>query len=295
MNFQDKKVKKKLKHKAEMPLHVISIILSTAIAFLVVFLLINLPENPQFKDLLTQVFGLDKNFVENFVDLGIFALDAIFIIMLLYLISTYIKNYGKASSNEVRVSHTQMTEYQDIIDRFASKLGIDHPPHLFFKEGKLDVEVYNVKLHFPNVIRMNANFGKSMYDVDNYEKSVEFYIAKELARDYLCHTNIFLMLYTITAKMLPIYGNMYERVLNYSTDKVAAALVGNGAEEALAKSVVKPKNTTYLNNAKLFIKEYEEMSKAERASLVYNNLFSDESPVAYRILAIRNKKDGRLF
>lgn len=95
--------------------------------------------------------------------------------------------------------------------------------------------------------------------------------------------------------MLPIYGHLYTRVLNYSADKVAAELVGDNASEAMVMSVLIPKTVSVLKLNELYRYKNEKFDESATASVHYSLLFCEEAPPAYRIEAIEKNKSGRLF
>lgn len=289
------KDKKQFRHKAEIPLTILSVILSIGLLCLVVWCLIQIPNNPDFKQILINFFGFNKDSIDGLVKFGGFAFDVIVTVLILYVFSEFFKFYGKTASVEVELSQTQMPEVYKICQNYSKTLNIKSAPVLYFyTAGKPMGGILGVPI-FTTVIRLNSNVAKSFYDTPEFKNALEFLIAADLGHIYLGHARPLHIFSTFIAKMIPVYGHMYNRVLNYSADKIAAALVGENAAQAVAMSVIKPKNTVSLDSKHLFKEETLANNKFEKFCIWYNNILSYESPVAYRREAIENNVDGQLF
>lgn len=118
-----------------------------------------------------------------------------------------------------------------------------------------------VSFKSPYVIRLSSNYVKHFYNIEKYQPALKFIIAKEIAHIYLGHANIFWTQFTFIARMIPIYGNLFNRVINYSADKVAAELLEDQASDALVMSVLNPKTIKVLKIDDLFRYKREQQSK----------------------------------
>lgn len=279
-----------------MPITVICVIVGILLIGIIAFIVTQVPDNPDLRQVLTSTFGMNKDFVDGLVTFGVYAFDVMLVVLFIHILSTYAKGFGKVSSHDVEFRSDEMSEIGEICDKFSKELNLDYTPRAYFYTySKSKIEALGVEIKSSLHIRMNANMAKSIYEMDNYNKALEFFVAKELAHIYLGHTKASRVFLTFTGRIVPALGELYSRVCNYSADNVAAALVGEGASEALAMSEVKPKNTGFLNTKKLFRSQSKDLSKSEKFGVWYSNLFSHESPPSYRIEAIDNEKDGRLF
>lgn len=118
------KKKKQFRHKAEIPLTVLSVILSFALAYLLVFLLIQIPENPDIKKVITDFFGINKDTVDALVHFGIYAVDIVCIVIIIHIVFSYIRAMGKCRGYDIKPDNIQMKDIKDIVDDFKNKLNI---------------------------------------------------------------------------------------------------------------------------------------------------------------------------
>ena len=124
-----------------------------------------------------------------------------------------------------------------------------------------------------------------------------FDIAKELVDIAYGHRNILLIILTCVARTTPIWKDFYFRILEYSSDAAAKAIVG---KEVATSAVIWLSNDPDLAD---FVdkKAYREDIKKRydymtRASIFINNLTSDKPIPKYRLDALENdEKKGKIL
>lgn len=122
--FYNKKWKKQFRHKAEIPLTVVSVILNVGILSLLAFLLIQIPENPDIKKAITDYFGINKDTVDAILHFGIYAVDILCVVLIAHVFLTYARLLGRCKGYDIKPDNVQMKEIKKFVDEYTDKLNL---------------------------------------------------------------------------------------------------------------------------------------------------------------------------
>ncbi|MCQ2752086.1 MAG: hypothetical protein MJ189_03195 [Coriobacteriales bacterium] len=290
------KNKKQFRHAAEIPLHVIIITLNLAILVFIGWLIFILPQDPELIQFLSTFFDVPKESIDASLDNGECVLIILLIIVFIRIVGGYLKYIGNTSSFEVKLSQTQMPQVSKICNQYSHRCGLKYEPYVYFyTHKKSGIPGSDEGIISPYIIRLDANQAKSYFEYESFWPGLEFLIAREIGHIYLGHSSVLLYFACCFARKIPFIGALQYRAMCYSADRVAAELVGENALQGLGMSLVKPKNTTYLNVEELFIGDQKTDSGLQKVAIIYNNLTSLEPVPALRIYALKNNTQGKLF
>lgn len=289
---------KKLRHKAEKPLNIISLVFSVAIYVLLTYYAAKALKDPETAEYIINFLGEDGAMYEPLLKYGVFFVIAALLVTYIVVIFKGLKNIGEAVAGDVPVSDIQFPRLADTCREYAEKLGIKNVPDVYVtSEGCSEIEFSSFTLDSECHLRLNCYYVLTAEESGDYT-SINFQVARDLAHIALGHRSIPWVLLTIPARILPIYREMYMRAMNYSADRIAALLVG---EENSAKAIVTLAQDPYfadIIDVDAYIKDVERISvKRNLVTGFYYNMTSDMPLTVYRIAALLDdkKKDGKLF
>lgn len=292
-----KNIKNKIKdpdfyrHKVEKLLFVISAFLSLAIFILLSYLGYAATLGKEERNLISQIFLIESDFVDAVLNIGGYIAIALIIFFIINILITYYKYRISAKAYDVHISERQLPMLIKAEKEYAKKLGINRLPKLFVSIKKEDLETHGIRISNPNVIRIPceeiiATANKGYY-------GAKFAIAKHLANEYLGYNNLSYFIPIIFSNWIPVFSQLGGRIKTYSTDKVAADLIGKEeAIDAIFEDSVNIWFIKYMNR-----KEYINNTKnvTNDRSMIFANILSYVPIPAYRIDAIKNDKYGKLF
>lgn len=279
---------KELRHKAEKPLHIISLLFSLITYGIFTYLAVEAARNDEAGDILTRLFEDEEEgiFEPLFRYGALFVLIALAVTFLVILFRG-IRNYGEAVTCDVPVSDRQFPELKNTCTAYAKRLGIRYVPELFIsEENNAEIEFSSLTVKSGNYIRLNGYSVYCSHESDDYTLQY-FRIASELAHIALGHRSILWILLTLPARVLPLYRHMYVRVMNYSADRVAAELMGK--EEAVTSIVFSTNDFYFISivDRKAFLKDVKNLNTGwHKVSRLYYNMTSDIPSLAERVSAI---------
>lgn len=288
---------KKYRHKAELPLIVISLVFSLGVYGLLTYLSIQALNNENSAERLTNMINDEEGIFEPLIKYGAFFVLIAFIVLYIYIVIKFFANLGEAVSRDIPVTDKQFSNLKEYCELYSKRLKLKVTPELYIsQEGRARVETSFMAIENERFIRLNCYYTFAACDLEDYA-SIKFLIASELAHIILGHRDPLWVLLTLPARLIPIYKNVIGRAMNYSADRIAAELVGK--EDAI-NAIITLSNDPYmvckLDKDKYISDMLDRRSNIHQLSRTYYNLFSDMPIPAYRIAAISNPNNsGKLF
>ena len=300
---------KKTRHKAELPLYAISIILgviAVIIAGIYVFqdsglldgLKGVLQENnitdasPEFNQVLLVLIG----FISLIGGIG----------CLLYFIIAnligYYQLYSKELSYSVRVSEKNFPELYAYVKEFTRLLGLKKEPEVYIQStGVINACACWVPGKY--YVRINAEVLDLAYLEHKDIDTVAFVMAHEFGHIYFHHVHMLYKIWTAFIGFVPVFGPsfmvpIYTRAKEYSADRVAQALMdGKNKEECmmlLATGRHLYKYTSVEDYLKVINKDHNFI---ERFARFVVNMLASHPITPFRTAAMmdESKKSGRLL
>lgn len=279
------------KHKSENFLFVTSVIVSFIVFIFLSYLGFEATIGSEESNYILNLLGLESNFSETVMTIGGYISIAIIFFFVFSIMLAYSDFKIKAKAHDVHVTEKQFSVLLEAENEYIKKLGIKKKPTIFVSKEKNELEVHGARVDNPNVIRIPcaeiiATANKNYY-------SAKFTIARQLACIYMGYYNPIRVLFTVFSFWVPILCQANNRAMTYATDKIAAELIGK--EEVINSIIEEALDIWFIPYVN--IEEYIENSKnvEKDKEMMWANIFSDTPIPAYRIEALLNDKDGKLF
>lgn len=289
---------KRLRHKAELPMKIVSLLFSLYINGLLTFLSIRALNHPDSADRLAALLSDEDGLLELLSEYGPFFVLAAFIAVFIVVTWRFFKNLGETVSCDLPITDRQFSNLKESCRAYAEQLGLPFVPELYIsQEGTAEVETSFTTIKSARYIRLNCYYVLTASETEDFT-TVNFLIASELAHIALGHRNFLWVLLTLPARVLPVFNSAAARAMNYSADAIAAALVG---EEEAVDAIVILSNDPYMAeeiDRDAYIDDIINIGNSlHHSARFYYNLISVMSVPAYRIAALRDpkKRSGRLF
>ena len=293
-----KKKLKKARHPLEIPMTILSVLITLSIYGLVSYLAIEAATNKEAVNGLMELLQIDSKFAELLVKYGGYATMIVVVYMIIHIIYVDRVFIGKSSNNEVRLVDSKATEVYDTFLDYAKKLGLKKIPVAYISSSDYESKILNVHIRGDNAISINKKLIKEAYAEDDFNL-VYFTLARRLSHIYLGHHNVFLNVFAFAAQAIPVYNNILERIRCYSTDKVVACLIG---EDNTLRGIYDQNYDKNLYDDKKSFMEIINMkirkeNRGEKVGQFLENLFADKPSPIYRFEALLNKKrkGGKVF
>ena len=299
---------KKTRHKAELPLYAITIILGVIAVIVVwVFAFRDSGALDKIKEILTENNVTDVS--PEFNQLLIACVTLISLIggigCLIYYLLSYLYSYYELYADEmcysVRVSEKNFPELYAYVKEFTMLLGLKKEPEVYVQStGKVNAFACWVPGKY--YIRINAEVLDLAYMENKDIKTVAFIMAHEFGHVYFHHVNMFYRIWTTFVGHIPILGTavitpLYTRSKEYSADRVAQALMAGSKEDGMM--LLSAGRHLYKHSD---IKDYiENINKhhnfLERLARFLINFTASHPIMPFRVAAIldEGKKSGRLI
>lgn len=292
-----KKQLKKARHPAEIPLTIVAVLITLAFYGFIAYLCFKAATNEEALNKLMEFLGTDSDavkFIVKFGAWGVIIVIAYFSLYLIYLDKVFI---GKSSVSSVRLKDSKYKDINGTIVEYCDKLGIKQIPLAYIEDIPVDSSFLGVKVRGDDAVSVSSKSIMQAGKNDDFAY-VKYLLARRIAHIYLGHNNLFVIVFTFIAKLIPVLSNVYERSMCYSTDKVVEVLIG---EDETIKGIYSTfyDDSLYEEDADIN-KIIEDKIKTENNSEVIGrfieNLFSDDPLPNYRLEAIyKEGKTGRLF
>lgn len=279
------------RHKMEKPIKVISIFISFLVFVILAYIGYVAAIGSEENNFILQILKLDSEFSEFAMKIGGYIAIVIILFVVISIYFACLISESNAQAKDIYVTEKQFPSLIKAEKAYAKKLGIKKLPKLFVAKNREFLVVQGASFDNPNVIRIPSSEIIATANHDYY--AAKFFIAKHLAAMYMGYFSKILFLMTAFSNWIPILNNVVNRLITYSTDKIAAELVGKEkAIKSIMESEVDIYILPYLNDA-----DYIENTKkvVKNKDMMWENLFSDIPIPSYRIDAIRSGKDGKLF
>lgn len=283
------------KHKAGRILLTIAIIVSLMIYALLIYFCNLGIKNIVFKEQVFEFLNEDGWIIDIMKQYGGYA-AIIILIMVLVKIFMAFYDYGiTALAYDVPVTENQFKELLDFEVECANKLGLKEVPKIYIdtysygEEEKIDIS--GVKFDNKHILRIDAQ------DIYNCAEEgyyiAKFTIAKKLTAIYFGYLDVHIMILTLCSKWIPIFSQLRNRIVCYDCDKGAVALLG---VDLTIKAIVAKATGFYLTpylNYDDYILNMKNV--VDEKDVIFENILLDVPLAAYRIEAILQDKEGRLF
>lgn len=289
----NKKIKERkyYRQKTEVLLLVASVIFSLAIYLLLSYLGYKAVTDKREQMFLASFFEGDMDIVDFILTTGGYISIIILVIIIFDMIFEFLKTHNRAFAIDIHVSEKQFPELLEYEKEYAKKLGIKSLPYIYVSSEEEMLNTYSFYFDDKNIVRVSSVDAFISKPMGNF--TGKFAVAKKLANIYMGYCNYFLFVLTIFSNWIPIFKHLRNRVTNYTSDKIAAELIGKeNAMKAIMMFEVNQYALPHIN-----IEEYMKNAKmvASAKEMVFANVLRDMPIPAYRIEAIMDERDGRLF
>lgn len=268
---------KSYRHRAEMPLVILSGVMSLAAVVAGI----------------TILAMSDKNLNENEEYLTYLALTILVAPVGVYVYRLYMM--GMERSNAAKVGPEQFPQIWNIYNELLDVFELPHPPALYVKNGNGVVNAYAIscttRRKYVVLHAEIAALAKQEPDI------VRFVLAHELAHHKLGHTHMIRAVIGIVMSAMFLPGKAYIRAQEYSADRLAMAICPDAAE-TLTFLAVGPWMAADLN-IEAFAQQIPEEDKSLMTRIA--NISSDHAVLTKRIKALHDiekdgfKKHGQMF
>ena len=279
---------KKSRHKAEIPLIIIAIILNFGI---LTMMMLGFIYRYKIEDSILSWFDMDNDLVSFFATVGFWFAPAFMIVVAVRIVYSVKKMYHECYFMGVRVGERQFPEIYGIEKNYGELFKFKHIPKIFVSSSSSSAMVLNVPIASVSFVCIAP--GVAVYTPN----LVRFEIARNYAHIYFGHRSLIFYILTFCAQVVPIFGNLLRRTMEYSADYAARCILGKDMTiECVVKSCAH-----YLVARKMDVDDYYNRVTSPcgtEASFYYFfiNMFSDISVPRYRIKALSDSnKHGRLL
>lgn len=292
------KIKKnKFRHKAEIPLAIISIAITAVLLFVAAHIATKSTIDETLMESLLVIMEADTIYAVFLARFGIPITLSYLIFISLQIIYTKKKEIGEATAYDIEVCSSQFPELESACSEYSQKLNLKNTPMVYITEMNKTSTLFSVEIYGKYAIRIFADYVTAAMDAKRDLLVPKFLIAQFVARVYLKQTNTLLQTATFIARFLPVFGTLYERAMTYSTDRVVQSLLGT---EKVVEAILRLSSESWLYDYVNMEIDLQNKLKAKDAKTKYEmfiaNLVADKPLPVHRILALRNpEKSGRLF
>ena len=292
--------KKKLKnarHPMEIPLTIISILFTLAFYSIVSTLCIKAATDQESLNKLMEILETDSSVAEWLIKLGSWGVVIVLIYIVLYLIYIDKVFIGKTSTNSTRLIDSKYRDINDTFIEYCKKLDIKKIPLVYIETNYTNSSFLGIKIRSDNAVGIDSRELRDAERENNYDR-VKYILARRISHIYLRHNNLFIIVFAFVGKLIPIFNNLYERTMCYSTDKVVEYLLG---EEITLRGIYYTFYSDEMYESDTdFYKMVKDKIRTENSSesvgRFLENLLADDPLPIYRLDALLGKgKSGRLF
>lgn len=225
---------KKTRHKAELPLKRISVIL-TVVCFVLVSVGAMMGQaSPEIEAELVTSFAKedpDGGFVEIFIALGFTAGIILALgLALMFIVSAY-RMYAKQMSYSVKVTPVNFPEIYNKAQEYTEVLGLKKMPEVYITQQNGVLNAFATFVPGKRYVQLNAEILDVAYMEHKDLEPVFFTLGHEFGHIYLGHVNLSYLLFTMAGRMIPFFGFALSRAQEYSADRVGQALTSQKSSE----------------------------------------------------------------
>ena len=300
---------KKTRHKAELPIYAISIILGVAaVVILGIYafqdsglldsLKAILEENnitdasPEFNQVLIVLIS----FVSFIGGIGCF------IYFVIANLIGYYKLYSDEMSYSIRVSEKNFPELYAYVKEFTRLLGLKKEPEVYVQStGVINACACWVPGKY--YVRINAEILDIAYMEHKDIETVAFIMGHEFGHIYFHHVHMLYRMWTAFIGFVPVFGPsfmvpLYERAKEYSADRVAQALMNGKNKEECMMLISAGRHLYKYSDVEDYMKWInKDHNFIERFARFLVNMTAGHPIAPFRVAAMMDelKKSGRLL
>lgn len=272
--------------------YIASIILSIICDALLLYFGFSFIKGAQNRELVSDLFSLKGSTLDYLESFG----GAFSIFLILWqtakIILSFINAEIHASSLDIFVSEKQFPELLEIEKEYAKKLKIEVIPKLYVKSrSSEEIIVDGIYLKNSTIIRLGVECVSTA--VFNDYLIARFVIARKLAAIALGVNNPFYYTLTLFSNWIPIFNKARDRALGYTLDKIVSDVIGERrAIEGIIATSYSPVMSKLIDMDE-YIENAKKVSKFKEARI--ENIRSSRPVISYRIVALLNKENGKIF
>ncbi|MCL2634805.1 MAG: M48 family metallopeptidase [Oscillospiraceae bacterium] len=220
----------RVRHKAEIPLYVICIIIGIIAAILafdyIVFGGFFSDDAEAVSTSVVAAVMSEDDFAEDeeeavgsFLFLVFFSPIILFFVMHLW--------YAETRAYSVRVTEKNFPEIYHKSVEFAYRLGLKKVPAVYIQQQNGILNAFAAAIIGKRYSMLNAELVDVAYMEHRDFEAVYFTLAHEFGHIYFKHVTIWHNIMTFVAHMIPVFGQLHSRSREYSCDRVAQLLMGH--------------------------------------------------------------------
>lgn len=288
-------LRRSCRHKAEIPIMIVSVILTAFIVYLLAYYGLIADESPDAVQAISDLLSCDLQTADDLLDIRVYI--AVILLVLIpgkFLWALY-RDSGNVKAWEVPVNDRQYGFIMEIWREYADKLGLQKAPSIYASNSTM-LKLKNYSIKNIRILRISPNTLSNSLKGD--DTNVRYIVAKEAAAMFLRYQNPLMPLLLTCTNWIPLLNLCFSRALCYSVDRVVRELLGEEtATRGLLQSIVVP----YLHNSidyDAYVADINACSRPkDRFILFVENLLSDEPIPKFRVAAMTDpeKKSGRLL
>ena len=295
-----RKIIRKTRHKAELPLKWLSVILSVLL-----FLGIGLIAEGAGGDLefTQELYSMiddpeTESMVSVVIDLGIGCSVVAFFGIIVLLLYAFYQQYAKVMAYSVKVTPKNFPEIYAKAAEYTEALGLRKQPDVYIEAENGVLNAFASYVLGRRYVKINAELVDIAYMENRDFDTLYFVMAHEFGHIYLHHVTLFYNLFTFVAKLIPLYGPLFSRAQEYSADRVAQALTDNkNAAECMALLSVGRHLYKHMDVYDYLESAGERHNLLERLGRFIVNLNASHPITPFRVKAVMDPKrrSGRLI
>lgn len=272
--------------------YIASILLSIVCDALLLYFGFSFIKGAQNRELVSNLFSLKASSLDYLESFG----GAFSILVILWqtvkIMLSFLNAEIHASSLDVFVTEKQFPELLEIEKEYAEKLNIKDVPKLYVKSRTSEeIIVDGIYLKNSTIIRLGVECVSTAAFSDYL--IARFVIARKLAAIALGVNNPFYYTLTLFSNWIPVFNKARDRALNYTLDKIVSDVIGERKTiEGIIATSYSPVMIRLIDMDE-YIENAKKVSKFREARI--ENIRSNRPVISYRIVALLNKENGKIF
>ncbi len=305
---------RKTRHKKEVPLYILLIILGFIAVGVIIYqeiqgegILVEL------RDLIEEflqegVSGLEGTDLSTVVGIVVLVISLIFgigslIALVVLMLAAMYSIYADQMSYSIRVSERNFPEIYAKVKEYTWLLGLRKEPEVYVQQMNGQLNAYTAWVPGKAFIQLNAEVVDLAYMEHKDFEPVFFILAHEMGHISLHHVQIYYAIWPILANFIPVIGSnillpALSRSREYSCDRVAQALTGGvGQEDCMMLLTAGRHAYKYVDTREYLGNIMAGHNFIERFARWCTNLIASHPIMPFRVQAILDpsKKSGRLL
>ena len=235
---QLKQLRRSCRHKAEIPLMILSVIITAITVYFLAYYGIIADESPEAIQTIANLLDCDLQTADDLLDIRIYIAVILLVLIPGKFLWAFYRDTGKAMAWEVPINDLQYSFIMSIWQEYADKLSLKKSPILYASNSSM-VNLKNLTIYNLNILRISPNSLQSCLKED--DTKVRYIVAKEAAAMFLRYQNPLMPLFLTCTNWIPLLNSCVSRAICYSVDRVIRELLGDeAAVQGLLKSIITP-------------------------------------------------------